>query len=134
VDFLNMPKFHRFDFREIKKRARELRNNMTESEKTLWKELRGRKLSGYKILRQHIILYKGNLKRYNYFIADFYCYEKKTVIELDGPIHDTTVEYDQFRDSELEEMGIHLLRVRNEELENMEKVLNKIKQFLDQIK
>ena len=128
-----MSKYRKFDFTEIKKHARELRNNMTAPEKILWDELRGRKLSGFKFLRQHLILYKGNLIRYNYFIADFYCYEKKAVIELDGPIHDTTEEYDQFRDLELQELGIRILRIKNEELIDMKEVLNKITLFLNQI-
>jgi len=127
-----MSKYREFDFTEIKKHARELRKNITEPEKILWDELRGRKLSGFKFLRQHLILYKGNLIRYNYFIADFYCYEKKAVIELDGPIHDTTEGYDQFRDSELQELGIHILRIKNEELIKMKEVLNKITLFLNQ--
>ena len=128
-----MSKFQKFDFKVIKKQAQELRNNMTESEKLLWRKLRGRKLSGYRFLRQHPILYKGNLTRYNYFIADFYCYARKAVIELDGPIHDTSVEYDQFRDSELQELGFHILRIKNEELTNMKEVLGKIILFLNQI-
>jgi len=55
------------------------------------------------------------------------------VIELDGLIHDTSKEYDQFRDSELQKLDIHILRIRNEELANMKKVLHKITLFLDQI-
>jgi leucyl-tRNA synthetase len=106
---------------------------MTESEKLLWRELRGRKLSGFKFLRQHPFLYKGNLKRLNYFIADFYCFEKKTVVELDGPVHETTGEYDQFRDSEMQELGIHVLRLKNDELKNMNEVLKKILTFLNGI-
>jgi len=125
-----MSKYRKFDFTEIKKHARELRKYMTEPEKILWVELMGRKLSGFKFLRQHLIIYKGNLIRYNYFIADFYCYEKKAVIELDGPVHDTSEEYDQFRDSELEELGIRILRIKNEELHNMAKVLKKILAYL----
>ena len=122
-----------FDFKEIKLHAQELRNNQTESEKLLWKELRGRKLSGYKFLRQHPLLFKGNLIRYNYFIADFYCDRKKAVIELDGPIHETSKDYDQFRDKELQELELHVLRIKNEELHDMSTVLNKIRDFLNQI-
>ena len=55
------------------------------------------------------------------------------MIELDGLIHDTSKEYDQFRDSELQKLDIHILRIRNEELANMKKVLHKITLFLDQI-
>jgi very-short-patch-repair endonuclease len=123
----------RFDFKRITKHARELRNNMTESEKLLWKELRGRKVSGLRFLRQHPILYKGNLSKYNYFIADFYCNEKKAIIEVDGPIHDESEDYDEYRDNELEELGIRVLRIKNEELKNMKEVLNRITAFLNQI-
>jgi very-short-patch-repair endonuclease len=125
--------FKKFDFKEIKKHAQEQRANQTDSEKLLWEELRGRKLSGYKFLRQHPILYQGNLIRFNYFIADFYCNEKKVAIELDGPIHDLNQEYDQFRDSELQNRGIHILRLKNGELQNMNEVLKRILIFIDTI-
>jgi leucyl-tRNA synthetase len=128
-----MSKNKKFDFKIISKHAKDLRLNMTESERLLWKELRGRKLSGYKFLRQHPILYSGNLIRFNYFVADFYCDAKKALIELDGPVHDTSVEYDQFRDSQLQEIGLHILRIRNEELQNINKVLQKIADFLSGI-
>ena len=128
-----MSKNKKFDFKIMSKHAKYLRHNMTESERLLWKELRGRKLSGYKFLRQHPILYSGNLIRFNYFVADFYCDAKKTLIELDGPVHDTSVEYDQFRDSQLQEIGLHILRIRNEEMQNINKVLQKIADFLSGI-
>jgi very-short-patch-repair endonuclease len=83
---------------------------MTDSEKLLWKQLRNRKLSGYKFLRQHPIVYKADYKGLNYFIADFYCAEKKMVIELDGPIHQDSEEYDRFRDFEMKEKGRYVLR------------------------
>ena len=116
-----MEDFKKFDFKKIKKHAQEQRANQTDSEKLLWEELRGRKLSGYKFLRQHQILYQGNLIRFNYFIADFYCSEKKVAIELDGPIHDLNQEYDKFRDSELQNREIHILMIKNDELQNRTK-------------
>ncbi len=127
-----MSREKKFDFKNIRRLAQELRKNMTESEKILWKELRGRKLNGYKFLRQHPLLYEGNLKRYYYFIADFFCDEKKSIIELDGPIHDKHKEYDEFRDSELHNLGFHILRIKNEELKDMKNVLERIKSFLNQ--
>ena len=75
-------------------------------------------------------MYKGNLIRYNYFIADFYCFEKKLVIELDGPVHEENEVYDDFRDKEMKELGLYILRIKNEELGNMEKVLSRILIFL----
>jgi len=125
--------FKKFDFKEIKKHAQEQRANQTDSEKLLWEGLRGRKLSGYKFLRQHPILYQGNLIRFNYFIADLYCSEKKVAIELDGPIHDLNLEYDEFRDSELQNRGIHILRIKNDELQNMNEVLNRILVFINTV-
>ena len=128
-----MGKSKYLDFKVIKKHARELRNNMTDSEKLLWKQLRNRQLSGYKFLRQHPIVDKADYKGLNYFIADFYCDKKKAIIELDGPIHQNTKEYDQFRDIEMKEKGIHVLRLKNADLTNMNVVLQNINCFLDLI-
>ncbi len=122
-----------FDFSVAKKHARELRGIMTSSEKLLWIELRNRKLSGYKFLRQHPIIYKSDYRGLKYFIADFYCDLKKTVIELDGPIHESTVEYDEFRDSEMNNLGIHVLRLKNDDLLNMKETLQKIEYYLTSI-
>jgi len=121
------------DFRKIRKHCRLLRNDMTDSEVILWAELRNRKLSGFKFLRQHPLIYKGDLIRLRYFVADFYCHEKRTLIELDGPVHDINKEYDAFRDSELEYLGYNILRIKNEELTNIEIVLKKIDTYLKSI-
>lgn len=118
-------------FKVIKKYVRELRKEMTDSEKILWNQLRNRKLANYKFLRQHPIAYKADYKGINYFVADFYCDERKAVIELDGPVHEINLEYDEFRDNELKDKGLHVLRIRNEELEDMNKVLKKIISFLE---
>jgi very-short-patch-repair endonuclease len=53
--------------------AKELRKNHTEAEDILWQHLRSRKLGGLKFRRQHPL---------HKYIADFYCNEKKLVIEL----------------------------------------------------
>jgi len=125
-----MGKGKYIDFKVIKKSARELRKNMTDSEILLWEKLRNRRFSGLKFLRQHPLVYKADYRGLNYFIADFYCDEKKAVIELDGPIHETTIEYDQFRDDEIKRLGLKILRLKNEELDNMDDTLMKIKRFL----
>jgi very-short-patch-repair endonuclease len=128
-----MSKGKYLNIKTIKKHARELRTNVTSYERILWEELRGRRLSGYKFLRQHPIIYKADYKGLNYFIADFYCDSKKLVIELDGPIHEETKEYDQFRDEEMIYRGLHILRLKNKELSNIEKVLFKIRSHLDSL-
>jgi leucyl-tRNA synthetase len=107
--------------------ARQLRKNQTPEENLLWKHLRNRKLNRLKFLRQFPIVYdidfQGNKQ---FFIADFYCSEKKLVIELDGKIHDFQKEYDEFRSSILRDLGLKVLRIKNEELENLKVVLRKI--------
>jgi very-short-patch-repair endonuclease len=128
-----MSKSNYLDIKTIKKHARELRKDVTDSEKELWEQLRGRRLSGYKFLRQHPIIYKADYKGLNYFIADFYCYAKKAVIELDGSIHDETEEYDQFRDEVMKLMGLHVLRLKNEELSDMNLTIKKIIFYLNTI-
>ena len=128
-----MSRRKKFDLDKIIQHSRELRKNSTEAEKILWNELRGRKLSGFKFIRQHPVLYSGNLYGYNYFVADFYCASKKAIVELDGPIHLDSLEYDEFRDTELKFLGYKILRIKNEDLQNMPETLNSILAFLKQI-
>jgi very-short-patch-repair endonuclease len=128
-----MRKSNYLDIKTIKKHARELRRDLTDSEIELWEQLRNRKLSGYKFLRQHPIIYKADYKGLNYFIADFYCNAKKVVIELDGSIHDKTEEYDRFRDEEMKLLGLKVLRLRNDILSDMDIALFEIKSFLESI-
>jgi very-short-patch-repair endonuclease len=128
-----MGRSSHIDFEIVKKRARELRSNATPLETLLWKELRNRKLCGYKFLRQQPIVYNPYGSGVKYFIADFYCDIKKTVIELDGPIHEYNLEYDQFRDAEMVNLGLHILRLKNEELLVIKDVLKKIETYLNSI-
>ena len=104
--------------------GRELRQSGTDAEKILWKELRNRKLNGLKFRRQHPI---------DKFIADFYCHEKKLIIELDGFIHDAkeNIEYDANRTYMLNEIGIKVIRFRNEEvIKDTKVVIKKIKEYV----
>jgi len=68
-----------------------------------------------------------------FFVADFYCDIKKTVIELDGLVHENNLEYDQFRDEEMVNLGLHILRIKNEEVLDKEAVLIKTETFLKSI-
>ena len=111
--------------------ARELRKYQTPEEKILWTQLRGRKFLDYKFLRQHpIIVYKIN-NTIAFYIADFYCAEKKLVVEIDGLIHNKQIEYDKARDFIMNKMELQVLRVTNEEVnKNVFAVLKKIKGLL----
>ncbi len=112
------------------KRARYLRKNMTPEEKLLWEKLRGRRFHGLKFLRQHPIVYEIINSKQLFFIPDFYCAEKKLIIEIDGKIHDFQKEYDERREEILQNMGLKILRFKNSELNDISKVLNYIDYFL----
>jgi very-short-patch-repair endonuclease len=113
-------------YRKIKQIARRLRKNQTPAEKLLWCHLRERKLKGKRFIRQHPIIYDSNRNEYFFFVADFYCKEENLVIELDGPVHDKLKERDKRRDLILSNKNLKVLRIKNEELVNMDEVLKKI--------
>jgi len=93
----------------------------------------GAKIVRKKFLRQHLIIFTVYRRPY-YFIADFYCAEAKLVIETDGSIHNTSLEYDQQRTEILKSKGLHVLRISNVELLDLEKVINKITAYLAKMK
>jgi|ERR1035437_1480563 leucyl-tRNA synthetase len=118
-----MPRSHYKSYKGITLLARNLRKNQTSSEKLLWAFLRRKSLSGYKFLRQHPIFYRVNNKWVEFFIADFYCSELKLIIELDGKIHENKRDYDSERDMKLLNKGIYVVRIKNEELDNLNSVI-----------
>jgi very-short-patch-repair endonuclease len=113
----------------IRTLVRDLRKNQTKSEKILWNILRNQKLVGQKFLRQHAICFTYQ-ERNRFFIADFYCFDAKLVIELDGKIHESQVEYDEYRTFLINQLGIRVERIKNEELKDMTAIIDKIKEFL----
>ena len=115
-------------------RARELRQNMTEAERVLWKELRNRKFLGLKFVRQYPLIYQVINNEPRYFISDFMCFEKKLVIEVDGMIHDFQKEEDQHREEILKSLGLTILRIKNEEVNDILNVMEKIKMYISEMK
>ncbi|MFT4601182.1 MAG: very-short-patch-repair endonuclease [Arenicella sp.] len=106
---------------------RDLRKNQTTEEAILWQRIRAKKL-GHKFRRQHSF---GN------YILDFYCFELKFAIELDGAHHYTEEgrEKDKIRDEFLENNGIKVLRIENKHiLENLSIVLNLIEEECEERK
>jgi very-short-patch-repair endonuclease len=106
--------------------ARELRKNQTSSEKQLWEVLRKRRLGGYRFLRQKPFIYEQNNEKRYFFIANFYCAEKKLVIEVDGVVHEYQEYYDYQRDLILNELGLRVFRIKNEELSDINVVKMRI--------
>ena len=92
--------------KEKLQRAKELRREMTLAENFLWQEIRANKL-GVRFRRQQIIA--G-------FIVDFYCHRAALVVEVDGDIHDLQQEEDVRREKALRELGLRIIRVRNDKI------------------
>ena len=110
----------------VKSTTRSLRKNQTESERTFWEIVRNRKLFGKKFLRQHPVQLKFMGKK-RFFVGDFYCAEKKIIIEIDGKIHENREDYDNLRDHLINEMGIRVIRIKNDDLADIPALIEKLK-------
>jgi very-short-patch-repair endonuclease len=92
----------------LKKSARQLRKNMTDSERALWSRLRGKQLYGVQVYRQ---------KPIGEYIVDFYVPKARLVVEVDGSQHSESehaeAEKDRKRDAYMNTVGIQVLRFRN---------------------
>ena len=97
-----------------------LRRKMTAAERSLWVKLRGHRFNGHRFHRQTSI---------ENYVVDFYCAEKKLILEIDGSIHLLygKPESDLKRQNHLEKLGFKVLRFTNEEVKNcIEMVLLRI--------
>ena len=63
--------------------------------------------------------------------VDFYCHKAALVIEVDGDVHDLQKEEDTRREKALNEIGLRVIRFRNDEiLRNVSMVVGKIKELV----
>ena len=104
-----------------------LRRTTTPTENMLWRRLKGKQLDGLRFRQQH---------GYGPYVLDFYCPSLRLCIELDGNIHDE--EQVRLKDEErtefLLEQRIHVLRFRNEDVENdVEGVLERIREYIKRV-
>jgi len=100
------------------KNAKQLRKNPTEAEKKLWHVLRQRQLNGHYFRRQAAI---------GPYVADFVCFKKGLIIEVDGGQHAQNKEHDEKRTQWLQGEGFKVIRLwNNDVLENLDGVLRSI--------
>lgn len=110
---------------DLKKFARQLRNNSTTGEVLLWMKLKAGSIKGYKFNRQ---------KPIGQYIVDFYCKQLKLVIEVDGGYHfeDAQKIKDQERQRILESEGLYFLRFHEEQVKkDMEEVIKTIEDYIE---
>jgi len=105
---------------------------MTDSEELLWDRLKSKK-TGYRVIRQSpIYVFTEDLWLDRYIIADFYCPEKKLIIEIDGIIHSLKDIYllDREKEKLLTQAWYFIIRFDNREVQtNIDGVLNTIKNY-----
>jgi len=94
--------------KKLKPFATDLRNNATRQENHLW----------YDFLRTYPVQFNRQKIIMNY-IADFYCYQARLVIELDGSQHYTKegMAYDVARTEILNALDLEVLRFSNAEID-----------------
>ncbi len=100
--------------------ARSMRLSMTEAEFRLWLQLRNHQLGTMRFRRQVAL---------GPYIADFFCAEKRLIIEIDGSQHFEAdgQRADNERTRWLEAQGLRVLRFDNAEvLSNIEGVCSRI--------
>lgn len=115
-----MPRtVNNFQRKDIRK---ELRRNQTAQEIILWAKLRNNQ-TGYKWKRQVSI---------GPYIADFYCWKKLLVVEIDGSQHLDNKKYDKEREGYFTTVGIRTIRFWNNEVNtNIEGVMKIIIETLE---
>jgi len=102
--------------------ARQLRLNLTASEKVLWAELKKSQLGGYRFRCQHPV--------YRY-VLDFYCHSAMLAVEIDGDVHKERKDYDAFRDELLQSIGIKTIRFSVQDvMTSLNKVIHVIREEL----
>jgi very-short-patch-repair endonuclease len=105
-----------------RERARSLRRDMTDAEKSVWRIVRLYQIDGHRFRRQ------VPLGRY---IADFVCHDARLIIEIDGGQHQGSAPQEAERACFLQDQGYRVLRFwNNEVLSNLEGVRAKIAETL----
>lgn len=95
---------------------RKLRRNSTQAELKFWQNVRNKQILNLRFRKQHSI---GN------YIVDFYCPNKKLIIEIDGDTHsgELSERYDNRRTAYLVALGYNVIRYNNRDvLTNIEGV------------
>ena len=113
----------------LKDEPRQLRKNLTDSEKALWSRLRNKQILGIQFYRP---------KPLGDYIVDFFAPRAKLVVEVDGSQHTegNHVEKDRIRNGYLASLGLKVMRFNSREvLKESDAVVEEIYRIIkDQLK
>ena len=102
-------------------RARELRRDMSGTERRVWSRLRRKQLAGFRFRRQVPI---GD------FFADFACLSARLVVEIDGPLHEALA--DAQKTAHLEGQGFRVARFSVDDVDqSLDDVMDAIFLYLE---
>ena len=92
---------------ETLRRSQTLRKQMTKEERHLW----------YDFLKTYPVQFKRQYPIGPYFV-DFYCFQAKMIVELDGSQHcePEEIEYDQRRTAYIQQQGLEVMRISNRDV------------------
>ncbi len=97
--------------------AKALRQNLTDAEQLLWRQLRGHRLAGHKFRRQQPL---------GPYVVDFIHFGARLIVEADGGQHNGS-EGDAARDAWLRQHGFRIMRFWNHDiLQHPEGVLTRV--------
>jgi very-short-patch-repair endonuclease len=105
---------------ELRRRAKQMRSAQSSLEQWLWRELRAKRLDGWKFRYQVPI---------DFYIVDFVCFEARLIVEADGPLHNTDEQrlWDAERDQYLTRQGFRILRF---DQDSISRAIGEIRQSL----
>ena len=92
---------------QLRAYAKQLRQQATPAEQKMWALLRKPPFKQFHFRRQHPLFS---------YIVDFYSYDRRLVIEIDGGIHEHQLPKDQSRDQFLKGYQYKVLRFTNEQV------------------
>jgi very-short-patch-repair endonuclease len=98
--------------------ARALRRRMTDAERKLWRLLRSGRFEEFKFRRQQPL---------GPYVADFVCFDRRLVIEIDGGEHFRRAKADAIRTKWMEAKGYRVIRFWNSQ------VLGKVEAVLEEM-
>ncbi len=107
-----------------RRRAQDLRKNMTKEERHLW----------YDFLKTYPVQFKRQYQIGCYYV-DFFCYKAKLIVELDGSQHYSleALVYDKARTDFLQERGFFVQRFSNlDVMKNFQAVCESIHQKVEE--
>ena len=109
----------------IKFAAREMRRNMTETEKILWSYIKNWKLWKSFQRQKPIFVYEEHNQWKRYVIVDFICLQEKLIIEIDWSIHKIpeVLELDKHKEELLCSRWYRIIRFTNLQVQTNIKIV-----------